>query len=105
MSQQQHYYEAHGALSTPHTRGPAWAAVSKTRAQQQLLSIQQLNEVIVCLMSSTNRLLHTSTKSKQQLGAYFDIEGRNTYLTAELRAGAVAFLTVSLPETPQRGFF
>lgn len=30
-----------------------------------------------------------------QLGAYFDIEGRNTYLTAELRAGCVAFLTVS----------
>lgn len=30
-----------------------------------------------------------------QLGAYFDIEGRNTYLTAELRAGVVAFLTVS----------
>lgn len=29
-----------------------------------------------------------------QLGHYFDIEGRNTYLTAELRAGFVAFLTV-----------
>ena len=33
-----------------------------------------------------------------QLGRYFDIEGRNTYLTAELRAGFVAFLTVRVPE-------
>jgi xanthine/uracil/vitamin C permease (AzgA family) len=30
-----------------------------------------------------------------QLGKYFDIEGRNTYLTAEMRAGCVAFLTIS----------
>ncbi|WIA31315.1 hypothetical protein OEZ86_002217 [Tetradesmus obliquus] len=27
-------------------------------------------------------------------GKYFDLEGRNTYLTAELRAGLVAFLTI-----------
>lgn len=32
---------------------------------------------------------------KSRLGKYFDIEGRNTYLTAELRAGCVAFLTIS----------
>ena len=32
--------------------------------------------------------------AKSKLGAYFDIEGRNTTLSDELRAGLVAFLTV-----------
>lgn len=38
--------------------------------------------------------LAPSTPSAQ-LGRYFDIEGRNTYLTAEIRGGIVAFLTIS----------
>jgi hypothetical protein len=33
--------------------------------------------------------------AKSKLGAYFDIEGRNTCLSDELRAGVVGFLTVS----------
>jgi hypothetical protein len=53
------------------------------------------HDLQVCQICATLSATLLLPLSLLQLGTYFDIEGRNSCLTAELRAGCVAFLTVS----------
>jgi hypothetical protein len=47
-----------------------------------------------CTGWTTCHVFNFKHNPRSQLGKYFDLEGRNTVLSNELRAGCVAFLTV-----------